>query len=76
MTNKSNNANLYDWTIGEMSALCFQSYRFAYNVAKRAEKAYCSELGLEPSSFIQLATGIVLKKSSAPVISSSTTSSV
>ena len=49
---KYTNRDLYDWTIDRLSALYFQSYQLAYDWAKRAERAYRYELGLDDSSFI------------------------
>ena len=40
---------LYDWTIGQVSALYFQSYQLAYDVAKRAERAFRFERGTDAS---------------------------
>ncbi len=49
---KFTNRDLYDWMIGQISALYFQSYQIAYDMAKRAERAYRYELGLDESAFI------------------------
>jgi hypothetical protein len=62
MRNKYTNAQLYDWMIGQVSAIYFQSYRLAYDVAKRAERAYRYELGLADSSMIQFGYWDSLKK--------------
>ncbi len=40
---------LYDWTIGQVSALYFQSYQLAYDLAKRAERAFRFERGTDAS---------------------------
>jgi len=50
---KFTNRELYDWMVGQISGLYFQSYQLAYDVAKRAERAYRYELGLDDSGFIQ-----------------------
>ena len=34
------------WMVGEISASYFQAYQLAYDIAKRAERAYRFELGL------------------------------
>jgi hypothetical protein len=52
LRSKYTNQDLYDWMIGQISALYFQSYQLAYDMAKRAERAYRYELGLDDSSFI------------------------
>jgi peptidoglycan hydrolase-like protein with peptidoglycan-binding domain len=47
------NRELFDWRVGQLSALHFQAYQLAYDVAKCAERAFRFELGLQSSSFIQ-----------------------
>ena len=37
---KYTNTELYGWMLGELSALYFQAYKLAYDLAKRAERAY------------------------------------
>lgn len=44
---------LYDWMVGQLGTTYFQAYQLAYDVAKRAERAYRHELGLEQSDFIR-----------------------
>jgi hypothetical protein len=53
MREKFTNQELYKWMVDEISALYFQSYQLAYDVAKRTEKAYQFELGITNSKFIQ-----------------------
>lgn len=53
MTSKYTNEELKIWMIGRISEVYFQAYRLAYDVAKRAERAYGFELGLTDASFIQ-----------------------
>jgi hypothetical protein len=53
MRTKYTNRELYDWTVGQISAIYFQSYRLAYELAQRAERAFRRELGLQESSFVQ-----------------------
>lgn len=53
MHTKYSNRELYDWTVGQISAIYFQSYRLAYELAQRAERAFRRELGLQESSFVQ-----------------------
>ena len=62
MRRKYTNVELYDWMVGQLSALYFQSYRLAYDVAKRAERCYRYELGLADSNFIQFGYWDSLKK--------------
>jgi hypothetical protein len=50
---KFTNEDLYDWMIGQISTVYFQSYQLAYDMAKRAERAYRFELGVDDSDFIR-----------------------
>ena len=49
---KYTNQELYDWMAGQLATSFFQAYQLAYDVAKRAERAYRHELGVEDSTFI------------------------
>lgn len=62
MRDKFTNRELYDWMVGQISAIYFQSYKLAYDVAKRSERAFRFELGLEDSNFIQFGYWDSLKK--------------
>jgi hypothetical protein len=62
MTSKYTNEELRTWLIGRISEVYFQSYRLAYDVAKRAERAYRFELGLNDSSFVQFGYWDSLRK--------------
>ncbi|KAJ9643644.1 hypothetical protein H2199_004323 [Coniosporium tulheliwenetii] len=53
---------LYDWTISQLSGLYFQAYKMAYDAAKRAERAYCQEMGLDRADFIQFGHWDSLKR--------------
>ena len=59
---KFTNQELYSWMVGQLSGIYFQSYQLAYDVAKRAERAYRYELGLNDSNFIQFGYWDSLKK--------------
>ncbi|MBO3752679.1 hypothetical protein J5X84_42080 [Streptosporangiaceae bacterium NEAU-GS5] len=50
---KFTNAELYDWMIGQLSTVYFQSYQLAFDLAKRAERCFRHELGLTDSSYIR-----------------------
>lgn len=50
---KYTNQELYEWMKARLSALYFQSYHLAYDLAKKAEKAYRFERGEDNSNFIQ-----------------------
>jgi Tc toxin complex TcA C-terminal TcB-binding domain/Neuraminidase-like domain/Salmonella virulence plasmid 28.1kDa A protein/Putative peptidoglycan binding domain len=62
MRSKFTNRELYDWMVGQISGIYFQSYQLAYDVAKRAECAYRYELAVKESSFIQFGYWDSLKK--------------
>lgn len=49
---KFTNQELYDWMIGQLATTYFQAYQLAYDIAKRAERAYRHELGVEDSNFV------------------------
>jgi hypothetical protein len=50
---KFTNQELYQFMVGQLSQTYFQSYQLALDVAKRAERCYRFELGIENSSFVQ-----------------------
>ncbi|HET8851151.1 MAG TPA: hypothetical protein VFN02_01380, partial [Ktedonobacteraceae bacterium] len=50
---KYTNQELYDWMISQISGVFFQSYQMAYDLAKRAERAYQFERGLSTSNYIK-----------------------
>lgn len=50
---KFSNQQLYSWTSKQVSALYFTAYSLAFKTAKEAEQAYCHELGIQTSDFIQ-----------------------
>ena len=62
MHDKFTNKELYSWMTGQTSGLFFQSYQLAYDIAKRVERCYRFELGLEASNFIQFGYWDSLKK--------------
>jgi hypothetical protein len=62
MHSKYTNLELYQWQIGQISAVYFQSYRLAYDLAKRAERCFRFELGLTDSSYINFGYWDSLKK--------------
>jgi hypothetical protein len=47
MRSKFTNEELYDWMVGQTSAVYFQAYQLAYEFAKKAERCYRFELGNE-----------------------------
>ncbi|TDD63458.1 hypothetical protein E1263_00460 [Kribbella antibiotica] len=50
---KFTNKELYDWMTGQLATVYFQGYQLAYDVAKRAERSFRHELGVEDSDFIR-----------------------
>ncbi len=62
MRGKFTNQQLYSWMVGQISGIYFQSYQLAYDVSKRAERAFRHELGLKDSNFIQFGYWDSLKK--------------
>lgn len=61
MRDKFTNKALYDWMVGQISAMHFQAYRLAYDWAKRLEKSYKYELGGD-RSFIEFGQWDSLRK--------------
>ena len=62
MRSKFTNLELYDWMVSQLSALYFQSYNLAFDMAKQAEKTYQFELGLSNANFVQYGQWDSLKK--------------
>jgi Tc toxin complex TcA C-terminal TcB-binding domain/ABC toxin N-terminal region/Neuraminidase-like domain/PA14 domain/Salmonella virulence plasmid 28.1kDa A protein len=53
LKDKFTNQELYQWMKEQLFAVYKQSYNLAYDMAKKAEKAYKFELGTDTASFIQ-----------------------
>ena len=62
MHSKYTNQELYQWQVGQISSVYFQSYKLAHDLAKRAERCFRFELGLQDSSFISFGYWDSLKK--------------
>jgi peptidoglycan hydrolase-like protein with peptidoglycan-binding domain len=62
MREKYTNQELYSWMIGQISAQFFRSYQLAYDLARKAERAFQFELGLTNSDFIRFGTWDSLRK--------------
>jgi hypothetical protein len=62
MRSKYTNQELYQWQVGQISGVYFQSYKLAYELARRAERCFRFELGLQDSSFISFGYWDSLKK--------------
>jgi hypothetical protein len=59
---KFNSKDLYDWQVSQISAIYFQSYQMAYDIAKKSEKAFQFETGISDSNFIQFGHWDSIKK--------------
>ena len=59
---KYTNVQLYHWMVGQLSSLHFQSYQLAFDLAKRAERAWQFELAIQDKTFIQFGYWDSLKK--------------
>ncbi len=62
MRGKYTSQDLYQWQTGQISAVYLQSYKLAYDLAKRAERGYRFELGVADSSYISFGYWDSLKK--------------
>ncbi len=62
MRSKYTNRELYSWMVSQISTVYFQSYKLAFDLAKRAEKAFRHELGVTDSDFIKFGYWDSLKK--------------
>jgi hypothetical protein len=62
LRDKYTSTELYNWMTTQISALFFQTYQLAYDLAKRAEQAFRFERGLTNSSFIQFGYWDSLRK--------------
>ena len=61
LRDKYTNVQLYQWMVGQLSSLHFQAYQLAYDLARRAERAWQHELALD-TTFIQFGYWDSLKK--------------
>jgi hypothetical protein len=62
MLSKYTNQDLYQWMTGQIVQTYFQAYKLAYDMAKRAERCYRFEIGLDDSDTIQFGYWDSLKK--------------
>ena len=62
MKDKFTDQELYNWMVSQISTIYFQSYQMAYDIAKRAEKAFRQELGDFDASFVKFGYWDNLKK--------------
>ena len=59
---KHTTEELYDWMVGQLAGLYYQSYELAYKVAKQAEVAFRRDLGLRSSDWIKFGYWDSLKR--------------
>ncbi|MFO7566462.1 MAG: neuraminidase-like domain-containing protein [Enhygromyxa sp.] len=50
MQDKYTSQELYEWMLGELATLYFQTYQLAFDLARRAERAYRHELAISDQS--------------------------
>jgi Tc toxin complex TcA C-terminal TcB-binding domain len=62
LRDKYTNQELYGWMLGQLASVHFQSYQLAYDLARKAERAFRHELGVKDSNFIQFGYWDSLKK--------------
>ncbi|UQA60397.1 neuraminidase-like domain-containing protein [Polyangium aurulentum] len=62
LRDKYTNEELYDWMITQISGVYFQGYKLAYDLAKRAERAFQFELAQPDTSFVTFGYWDSLKK--------------
>jgi hypothetical protein len=62
LSTKYTNQDLFQWQVGQISGVYFQSYQLAYDLATRAERCFRFELGVNDSNFIQFGHWDSLKK--------------
>ena len=59
---KFSNTELYDWMVGEVAAEHYRAYQVAYDMAKKAERAYQLERGDDKATFIRFGAWDSLKR--------------
>jgi hypothetical protein len=62
LKSKFTSQQLYHWMVSQVSALFFQCYQMAYDLAKRTEVCYRFELGIQQSNYIGFGYWDSLKK--------------
>ena len=63
MKDKFSNYKLYGWMVKEISSIYFKAYQLAYDLAKKAEKAYKFDVGYEDKKqYVQFGSWDNLKK--------------
>jgi hypothetical protein len=62
MRSKYTSQELYQWQLGQIAGVYFQSYKLAYDLAKRAERSFRFELGVPDAGYISFGYWDSLKK--------------
>jgi len=62
LRDKYTNKELYDWMVGQLSALYFQSYKLAFDLAKRAERAFQFERAEPSRTFVKFGAWESMRK--------------
>lgn len=62
LRSKFTNQNLYDYMVGVLSDVYFQTYQLAYSTAKQAQRAFHREIGDPTASYVQHGRWDSLKK--------------
>lgn len=62
MRDKFTNQELYNWMVGQIAGIYFQSYQLAYDVCKRVERTFRHELALKDSAYVRFGHWDSLKK--------------
>lgn len=62
MRSKYTSQELYQWQLGQIAGVYFQSYKLAYDLAKRAERCFRFELGVPDADYISFGYWDSLKK--------------
>jgi hypothetical protein len=57
LLNKYTNSDLYTWLDNNMQTLYYQTYTLAYQMAQKAQTAFCFERGLDPSQATYISFG-------------------
>ncbi|HET6991771.1 MAG TPA: hypothetical protein VFJ43_10625, partial [Bacteroidia bacterium] len=62
MEGKYTNQQLYNWMVTQLSTVYFQSYQLAFDLARKAEKAFAYEMGVDQPEIIEFGYWDSLKK--------------
>ena len=57
LNNKYTNVDLYTWMDNSVQTLYYQTYTLAYQIAQKAQTAFCFERGLDPDQAMYISFG-------------------